>query len=315
VPDETRSSPPNGEETAGDRPPPEDAGPEAISPSAPPPPPGNRRNVLFLAIGIGGAGLAIVLAIVLILVLTRSGPTTTLTDADSPEEELTITAPAGLEANTGAFKVRLQWEPPEGGAPQDGYEITRDGEDLEVVDADTTTFVDEEAVPGQRYLYEVRSLDGDLVSTPAKVKVETEEAPPHTARLEGVFNVQATIVSESGYEESPDRTSIGWRFRPRCPQGPCPVQWFDIHFNSFKITLRLKGGAYSGSGSGQVNVHCGGADSISSVTLRLRPTKADEVGGEWRVTTLEGTFTHAEAAQLGCVSSRATVSVLGRLVD
>jgi hypothetical protein len=311
VPDETRSSPPNDAETAGGRPPPEGAGPEVTPPSGRPTPPRNRRKVLFLAIGGGGAALAIVL----VLVLLGTGPTTTLQDAASPDEEPTITAPAGLEANAGTFKVRLQWQPPEGGAPEGGYEISRDGEDLDLVDADTTTFVDEEAVPGQRYLYEVRSLEGDLVSTPAKLKVETEEAPPHTARLEGVFNVQATIVSESGYEESPDKTRLGWRFRPRCPQGPCPVQWFDIHSNTFKITLRPKGGAYSGSGSGQFNVRCAGTVSTSSVTLRLRPTKANDVAGEWRVTTLEGTLTHTEAAQLGCVTSRATVSVLGRLVD
>lgn len=311
MPEETRNSPPTEAETAGGSPPPIGADPEAISPSGQPTPPGNRRKVPFLAIGTGGAALAIVL----VLVLWGSGQTTTPPDAASPKEEPSITAPAGIEATTGAFKVRLRWQPPEGGAPEGGYEISRDGEDLEVVDADTTTFVDEEAVPGQRYLYEVRSLEGDLVSTPAKLKVETEEAPPHTARLEGVFNVQATIVSESGYQESPDKARIGWRFRPRCAQGPCPVQWFDLHSNTFKITLRLQGGAYSGSGSGQLNVRCGSAVSTSSVTLRLRPTKANDVAGEWRVTTLEGTFTHTEASQLGCVSSRATVSVLGRLVD
>lgn len=311
MPDETRNSPPDERETANGRPPPEDVGPQPVSPSGQPTPPGNRRKLLFLAIGSGAAVLAIVLAVI----LTRSGPTTPPVDVASPDEEPSIAAPAGLEATPGAFKVRLRWQPPEGGAPESGYEVSRDGEDLEMVDADTTTFVDEEAVPGQRYLYEVRSLEGDLVSTPAKLKVETEEAPPHTARLEGVFNVQATIVSESGYQESPDKARLGWRFRPRCGQGPCPVQWFDIHSNTFKITLRLKGGAYSGSGSGQLNVNCGSAVSTSSVTLRLRPTKANEVAGEWRVTTLEGTFTHSEGAQLGCVGSRATVSVLGRLVD
>lgn len=93
------------------------------------------------------------------------------------------------------------------------------------------------------------------------------------------------------------------------------MQWFDLHSNTFKSTLRLKSGAYRCSGSGQLNVRCGGAVSTSSVTLRLRPTKANDVGGECRVTTLEGTFTHTESAQLGCVTSRATVSVLGRLVD
>lgn len=266
---------------------------------------------MFLGIGVGVAAVAVLL----ILLLVANGTVAPPPGEGSPAaEETTIEAPIGLEAAAAAFAVRLRWQPPEGGPPPGGYEVSRDGEQLDVVDA--TEFVDGEAVPGQRYVYEVRSLGpDDLVSTPAKVSVKTRNAPPRTARFEGLFNVRVKVLSTSGYEDAPNSSQTGWRFRPRCRAGRCPVRWFDIHANTFQITLRLKGGAYSGSGSGQLNVRCGSALSSSSVTLNLRPTKAGEVDGEWRVTSFEGTFRHTEPAQLGCVTSSASTSVVGRLVD
>ena len=53
----------------------------------------------------------------------------------------------------------------------------------------------------------------------------------------------------------------------------------------------------------------------SSYDIHLRVIAAETVGGEWRATKLEGTYSHSSGAQLGCRSGGATYSISARIVD
>jgi hypothetical protein len=74
------------------------------------------------------------------------------------------------------------------------------------------------------------------------------------------------------------------------------------------------GARYSGSYHGYFHVHCGEARTASDVTLQLHVAKAKSVFGGWRAVKLVGTLKHSEPAQLGCVSSSATLAFTARLV-
>jgi hypothetical protein len=221
--------------------------------------------------------------------------------------------PSSFTAKPAALRVVLTWEAP-AGLVVGGYALFRDGSGLISLDGSTTTFVDEDVAPGQDYTYEIESRLGDQASERISVDTETRVPPVGEARLEGPFDVRTRVESQHGYSEY-QRSNFGWRFRPRCDEGPCDVLWNDLHLKRLHATLNRRGDRYSGTLTAPFLIECAGSPSSSRVTIDLRIDAARAVGTEWRATRLVGTLAHSEVAQLGCVASGAELSVDARLVE
>lgn len=317
--DRTSKAPGNGHGTAEESPPVVTV-PEAGSMAAPPTeadtgaPETGRRGLfgrpILLALILAGV-LAVAAAAAALLLTRGSGRGGDAAPAASP----VVLAPEELQATAQPFRVVLSWNQPAGGTPIQGYEVYRDGLLLETVEAPTSSYTDEEALPAERYEYEVQAFAGSITSEPAGVTVRTEQAPLAVARVEGIFNVRARTVNSYGYQRSDETSSFGWDFSPRCQEGPCSVLWRDTSQNAVRAKLDRKGGSYSGTYHGVFNVKCGSASATSDVTLRLRVAKAKSVFGDWRAVKLTGSLTQTEPSQLGCVASSATQSFVARLVE
>ena len=78
--------------------------------------------------------------------------------------------------------------------------------------------------------------------------------------------------------------------------------------------LTRAGTRYRGDFSGQFLIECAGSPVTSAVELDLQVERARPIDDEWRATHLVGTVDHSEAAQLGCGSSEAQLTVRARLV-
>jgi hypothetical protein len=223
--------------------------------------------------------------------------------------------PTNLRAKAGAFAVRLSWEPGTGPVEGERYTINRDGRFVDEVRA--TRFADEDVLPGTAYRYEVVAIaDDDSESAGASVKARTGEAPPATARLEGVFNVRFAETNRFGYASSTGSLlrTLGFRFRPDCDEGPCDTSLTGMRFKGFEMDLSKNGGTYRGSVSFRGFGRCGSTPTTSSFSITVEPDEARGVDGDWQVTGITGSLSQRAAAQLGCVSAGADFTFTGRLV-
>lgn len=103
-------------------------------------------------------------------------------------------------------------------------------------------------------------------------------------------------------------------FRPQCAEGPCNVRWRDLHLKRLRTVLKRAGTRYRGDFTGQFLIECAGSPVTSAIALDLQVDRARLIDDEWRATYLVGTIDHSEAAQLGCGSSEAQLTVRARLV-
>jgi hypothetical protein len=220
--------------------------------------------------------------------------------------------PADLRAAAGAFQVKLTWHAGTGdGSATDRYDIQRDDQVVGHADADATSWLDQDVVPGQTYAYQVIAVGAEGRRSRASVQVKTKSAPPGTAALIGTFDVKVHATSHTGFSTfERERYSSGWRFQPDCDRPPCDTQLRDIHVKDFIVTLDQADGTYHGSDSTSFGT-CNGHTVSSSFTVTLHVTRAGEVHGEWRVTKISGTMSQYASAQLGCVSTSATFEFVG----
>ncbi len=150
----------------------------------------------------------------------------------------------------------------------------------------------------------------------ASVQTETPGAPPGTAALAGVFNVKVHPTSHSGFSSFSEKDfTVGWRFVPGCKEPPCDTQVRDLGRKEFLIELQQTGGVYQGTVSISGLVSCSGHDTSSSVTVAIYATRADTLGGTWKVTKFSGTMSQYTSSQLGCTSSSARFDVTGSLTS
>lgn len=273
------------------------------SPGEPSPLPAPPRRLRLVSLVVG-----------IVVMASVGGVWMALREDDAPatsgvEEPAAPEAPVSLRAEPDAFQVTLTWGAPAGGGEVVRYYVYRDGRFVKAVEPVSPTYVDTSVRPGERYTYEVEARAQGQASARVAVDVETPTPRLADARVEGTFHARLVLVSSAGYEETPRRASFVWHFKPRCDEGACDVRWRDVHERSLRMNLARRGPRYSGSGSGNFNTLCGDTPTTSDVTIVLRVVKARAIEGEWRAARLEGRLTHAEAAQLGCVSSRATLSV------
>jgi len=225
--------------------------------------------------------------------------------------------PSDLGARAEPLAVELRWSADTTAGPIEGFTIYRNGTEIgTVAGLASGRFVDDDALPLVRYVYSVAAFGQDAIaSEPAEVRVRTPAAPLSDARLEGTFDVKLREVSTFGYTTSGGDTTGGWTFTPRCGRGSCDVKVAQVFRGSRSVTMERRSARYRARGSGQLGVRCGGTPSTSTFTIDVEVTKAKTVDGAWHAVAIAGTFTHREAAQLGCVAGGAELELAGRLVD
>jgi hypothetical protein len=236
--------------------------------------------------------------------------------SDSPSPEAVApTPPASLKARAKPFVVVLTWTGPLPDDPLDRYEVHRNGTFIGYATPAERKYRDTSALPGKRYRYEVRvETEDGVFSDPVRVRIKTPIPPLVQARVEGTFDARTSFNSKVGYGDYTAPT-FGWELTPVCASGPCAVRLRDSFYDDLRIKLNRSGGSYAGSFSGQIGLQCQGTPSTSTGSITLRVAKARVVDGEWRATLLEGTMTHQEAAQLGCRSGSANLSVRARFIQ
>ena len=291
-----------------------------------PPPPGGPGDPLkpeksrtrFAIVGVLVAAALIVGGIVAAIAAggddDPAAASPQVSDSPSPEAVAPI-PPASLKAKAKPFVVMLTWTGPLPTDPLDRYEVQRNGAFIGYATPAERKYRDTSALPGKRYRYQLRvETEGGVFSDPVRVRIKTPIPPLVQARVDGTFDARTSFNSKVGYGDYTAPT-FGWEFTPICPTGPCAVRLRDSFYDDLRIKLNRNGATYTGSFSGKIGLQCQGTPSTSTGSITLRVARARVVGGEWRATLLEGTMTHQEAAQLGCRSGSANLSVRARLVQ
>jgi hypothetical protein len=294
-----------------------DTDPSRSAPTEPAPP--SRRALPFALAALGLVVVAAVVAAVLVLrsdrgrAVASQRPPTSSTPSRAPSPS--IAAVGNLSARAEPFAVVLTWTQPAGVTPVEGYGIFRDGVELTTIPP-ASMYTDTSVEPGKDYGYEVepRGAAGSVVGPRTTVSATTPVPSMRSARVEGDFTVKVKVVSQKGFETFTNSYTLGWHFEPTCATGPCDVEWTDLAESSLQATLSRAGVSYSGSDSGKFNVRCNDAEVKSTLSVAFDVTKAKGIDGEWRATTLKGTLTETEDAQLGCVASKAVLSITATLV-
>jgi hypothetical protein len=215
--------------------------------------------------------------------------------------------PANLTSSINILAVTLNWTEPPGSTQVTRFNLYRDGAIL--ASPTGTTYTDSSALPGQTYSYELEAVGATGASSRASVQVSVPVPSLAAARLEGDFNVKARTISHSGYASYPSSFTLGYHFDPKCAIGSCDVVWRDLSAKGFKQTFKERGARYLGTDSGDFNAVCGSAHHDSTLTISIRVVKAKALDDAWRASTLVGTIMQYDAAQLGCVTGRATISI------
>ena len=287
----------------------------------PPPPPSPKRGRTAIVVVAAVVALLVVAAAVVAIArnvkhgataAAISGGSATTTD---PSTAAVPPAPQSLKALAKPFSVSLRWAAGTGEGTVGGYTIYRDNAVLYASSGTGLTYVDKTALPEERYVYAVQAFapGGVVVSASrASVRVRMPTAPLATARLQGIFNVHLHLTSSYGLSHVGSYTA-GWRFRPKCHQGPCGVRMSDLNSDLPSITLGRRGAVYEGSGS-DVFGTCHGTKVTSSFHVTFHVRDAKPSSNEWRVARVEGTFTTSSSAQLGCVAGGTSYSVTGKML-
>jgi hypothetical protein len=292
-----------------------ESGSPRSAPTEPAPPP--RRPFPLALVALGVVVVAAVGAAVLVL---RSDPARTAGRTPAavtppPAPTPSVAPVANLSAEATAFAVTLTWTQAGGTTPAESYGIFRDGVELTAI-SPATTYTDATVQPGASYSYEVeaRASGGSVLAGRVAVVVTTPVPALRSARVEGDFSVNVKVISQSGFETFTNNYTLGWHFDPACETGPCDVTWTDLAEKSLEATLTRAGLSYTGSDSGKFNVKCNDAEVKTTLTVAFDVTKAKGIDGEWRATKLKGTLTETESAQLGCVASKAVLSITATLI-
>jgi hypothetical protein len=255
-----------------------------------------RRRRLWLSVA---GGVIMLSGLIVIASVANREPT------EEHANTIPIPLPGGLRATAHPFSVTLVWEPSNHPGVDD-YLVYRGGALLAATRGDTR-FVDNDALPGQAYLYSVvaRSSNDDR-SEPAYLKVFTERASIAAGRVSGLFSVTLRLGSHGGFSTFAPDVGAEWEVVPRCQSGPCDVVWTYLDHPSVRTKLLWRAGSYRGSDRGNVGIGCGSATVMTVATIRMQVTDADVIGDEWRATELKGSIVERSPPQLGCQGNKIT---------
>jgi hypothetical protein len=252
---------------------------------------------------IGVPILFSVVAVVVILARSGGGGQSTATRPLPPTDP---------KVQATSFSVTLTWRQPRGATDAVGWRVFRNH--LLLATVDRTTYVDRAVHPGQHYTYEIAAVGGShSVSRPVAVAATTPEPPLSEARVEGRYRVHYQVLSSRGYSAGYtgatfDQTYV---FTPRCPSGPCDLDWQDQQQKKVAPSVFIRDGAlYTTRTSGDFSVTCHGMPVTSSLSYSLRVTRASLRGGRWVATELVGTMEESEPATGTCDESGATDSIV-----
>jgi hypothetical protein len=263
--------------------------------------------------------LVLVVGGIVVLVLVAAGVIALFLAQDDERESVGPTgdrgaalAPTAFAGQARPFSVTLSWAPPDGDV--EGFVLYRDGTELSDLDAQTTSFVDDGVLPDVGYVYAVEAVGEGWAERAEPIEVRTPAAPLASARLEGLYAIEARDVSHFGFRRFPGEFTSGWRLEPRCPEGACDVRWRDVRTRGLAGELRRRGATYDGSDEVRL-ARCGGARTTSTVRVEFEVARAASVDGAWRAIRLRGTLIQRSPAQLGCVASGADYRVIATLIE
>jgi hypothetical protein len=280
-----------------------------LVPAEPVPSPPKRSPARTIAIVV--VAIMVVAGIIAVAVASGGGGTQTKATArPAPSPTVGLPVALGGTAKAAPLGVTLTWSAPSGETEILGYLIYRDGTQVGTVPGSTTTYLDTNVTPGETYTYEVVTR-GEGIQRSERVTTEVEVPVPSLsqARLEGPFDVHARTRSQRGYVGKLGKFTMGWDFEPKCHFGACATRWTDFTNEGLSSVLTRVGARYSGSDTGKFTGRCGRVVGTSTITIKIRVTKAEAVAGEWRAVKLVGTMTESHPAQFGCVSGGATFSL------
>lgn len=270
----------------------------------------NRAKALIVAGGLGlllvGAGLA-----ALLLGGGGDGPRAGGGSDGNASEPAALAPPTSLTAETRPFAVTLTWTAPPGEVSR--FVVVRDGKRVGRVGPDQHRFVDDTALPGAQYRYEVEAVAGGESALSRPLPVVTPRAPLGQARVEGLYTIDARDTSHFGYSSFAGAFQSGWRFKSKCRQGPCSVTWKDVQGAGVSGSLTGRGAHYAGTGTTRFAT-CGNVATSGTITLELKVIRAASLRGSWRAIKLRGTLVERSAAQLGCVAAGADYQVTATLI-
>jgi hypothetical protein len=283
---------------------------EPTAPAPPPKSPSSRTTIIAIV-----ASVAVIAILGTVLALANGGGSDEASPGPSGSPSASaVVPPVGVAAHPGPFRVVLTWSAGPG-APADRFVVSRNGTVTSNVGGDVTRWVDADVVPETHYAYTVAAVGPDGTSAPVRITTRTTSAPLATAPLDGVFNVHIHATTHYGFANfGSGKGTLGWRFTPTCPHGPCATKLEDLHQKDFEMTLARSGVSYHGSATVHAGVRCGNTPVSSNITITVRVTEAAVVHRHWVATRVEGTMVQAEPSQLGCIASGATYDVIGKVV-
>jgi hypothetical protein len=290
-------------------------------PSAPPP-----IQPLELPPPSRGRWVAIVLAVLLVagggaagIVLATSGskqgiPLPSTSPSATPTGPVALPPPDDFfgEAKSGG-EVALSWQPGSGEPAVTGYDLYRDDELLERLNAEETTYRDVGVAPEEPYRYAIEAEYAAGRSEQSTLVVTTPKAPPlSAARVTGGFDISGSFTHENFTNRfEGEKYSSFWSFEPTCGgDQACGVKTSGEGEGNPKL-LRLRKGTYSGTVSIPDGGQCGSTKLSETQTITFTVTKAAFFDGVWQATKISGTSRLDVPAALDCQSGFGVVSFKG----
>jgi hypothetical protein len=288
----------------------------APPPFAPPTRPRGRLLAVALAtiLVLGGGAAGIYLA-------TRSSPQTSAPPSGLPTTVEPTTAAPLLPAAPASFavqaknggKVDLSWAAVTSDLGITGYTILRDGETLQQLGPDETSYQDYDVVPRQTYRYAIEAVSPAGRSDQATLTVTTPKAPAASVgRVTGGFSITGHFTDENfTNRDEGEKYSSFWIFSPVC-QGdqPCGVKTSGEGEGGKKL-LVLKNGTYSGKVPIPKGGDCNSISLTETQTITFKVTDSAYVQGVWTATKISGTTRFDVPASFGCIAGFGVVSFTG----
>jgi hypothetical protein len=211
--------------------------------------------------------------------------------------------PGKVTADPASWTVSLTWDDAPAELGLDHYLVSRDGESIadQVAEA---AFVDEAALPGTEFTYEVVAVGDAGTTEVASVTVTTQDLDVDQALVEGRYAVSMRVI-ETNLNDRGSTATMKWEFTPACEFGVCDLVWTVTRKDAAGLVFP-KSTRYQGVGSGPFLIRSCFNDPVNEdLTLVFTVKKGEVRGGVFTATTLKGTVREV-AKTPGCVTAART---------
>jgi hypothetical protein len=210
--------------------------------------------------------------------------------------------------------VKVRWTVAAGSSPVSQVRVLRDGKSWATLGAVSGEYDDYTVQPAGTYDYAVIADDNSGgSSSPMHASIHLPAMSSRVARVDGLYAIRYHTVQTSGLTSWHGVDSAAWQIDPACDNprrcggtlyitnwGSKPAR-VELHGSTYSITLRTPPRL----------ITCYGVPERSYLTATFRPARAIAASGEWRATMITGTAVITTAPQLGCIASRATMTLRG----